>query len=95
MHRFFAEPSQIGEKEIRITGPDVNHIRNVLRMRPGEELLIADGTGGEYRCLISEIREDEVRALNHWSTPSVLLKYLHPYRALNDSRISFAVSITI
>ena len=50
MHRFFAEPSQIGEKEIRITGPDVNHIRNVLRMRPGEELLIADGTGGEYRC---------------------------------------------
>ena len=66
MHRFFAEPSQIGEKEIRITGPDVNHIRNVLRMRPGEELLIADGTGGEYRCLISEIREDEVRAEICW-----------------------------
>ena len=37
MHRFFVEPSQIGEKEIVITGPDVNHIRNVLRMRAGEE----------------------------------------------------------
>ena len=66
MHRFFAEPSRIGEKEIVITGPDVNHIRNVLRMRPGAELLIADGSGGEYRCLISEIREDEVRAEICW-----------------------------
>ena len=43
MHHFFTEPSQIGEKEIRITGSDVNHIRNVLRMRPGEEVLVSDG----------------------------------------------------
>lgn len=66
MHRFFAEPSQIGGKEIVITGPDVNHIRNVLRMRTGDELLIADGQGGEYRCLLKEIRDDLVQAEICW-----------------------------
>ena len=62
MHRFFVEPSQIGEKEIVITGPDVNHIRNVLRMRAGEELLAAAGQGSEYRCILRELQDSEIRA---------------------------------
>ena len=62
MHRFFVEPSQIGEKEIVITGSDVNHIRNVLRMRAGEELLAADGQGSEYRCILRELQDSEIRA---------------------------------
>ena len=62
MHRFFVEPFQIGEKEIVITGPDVNHIRNVLRMRAGEELLAADGQGSEYRCILRELQDSEIRA---------------------------------
>ena len=62
MHRFFVEPFQIGEKEIVITGPDVNHIRNVLRMRAGEELLAADGQGSEYRCIVRELQDSEIRA---------------------------------
>ena len=62
MHRFFVEPSQIGEKELVITGPDVNHIRNVLRMRAGEELLAADGQGSEYRCILRELQDSEIRA---------------------------------
>lgn len=66
MHRFFAEPGQIGEKEIVITGADVNHIRNVLRMRADEEVLIADGQGAEYRCKLTELNENEVRAQILW-----------------------------
>ena len=66
MHRFFAEPGQIGEKEIVITGADVNHIRNVLRMRTGEEVLIADGRGAEYRCKLTDLGENEVRAQILW-----------------------------
>ena len=62
MHRFFVEPSQIGEKEIVITGPDVNHIRNVLRMRAGEELLAADGQGSEYSGILRELQDSEIRA---------------------------------
>ena len=66
MHRFFAEPGNIGEKEIVITGADVNHIRNVLRMRTDEEVLIADGQGAEYRCKLIELSENEVRAQILW-----------------------------
>ena len=47
MYHFFVEPEQISEKEIRITGNDVNHIRSVLRMKPGEEILISSRAGGE------------------------------------------------
>ena len=38
MQRFFVEPFQVLEEEHRITltGPDLNHMKNVLRMRIGE-----------------------------------------------------------
>ena len=62
MYRFFADPARIGEKQISITGSDVNHIKNVLRMRQGEEILISDGDKKEYTCYIEELREDEVLA---------------------------------
>ena len=62
MHRFFVEPFQIHKDEIEIQGGDVNHIRNVLRMKAGEELLVSDGYGNEYRCRIRELLEDTVSA---------------------------------
>ena len=43
MHHFFVDKGQITETEIQIVGTDVRHIRNVLRMQPGEELEIGDG----------------------------------------------------
>ena len=61
MYHFFVEPEQISEKEIRITGNDVNHIRSVLRMKPGEEILISSRSGGDYHCAVEEIGQDEVR----------------------------------
>lgn len=62
MYRFFVEPSQIGEEEIRICGSDVNHIKNVLRMKQGEEILISSGENLEYTCYIQEMQEEEVTA---------------------------------
>ena len=62
MYRFFVEPSQVGEKEIIICGSDVNHIKNVLRMKPEEEILISSGENLEYTCYIQEFREEEIVA---------------------------------
>lgn len=62
MYHFFVEPSQIGEKDIVITGPDVNHIKNVIRLKPGDEISVSNGVDGrDYRCGIAAIAEDEVR----------------------------------
>lgn len=57
MQRFFVQPYQIEEENhcIHITGSDVNHIKNVLRMKTGEELWISDGNEKEYHCRIEEI----------------------------------------
>lgn len=63
MYQFFVEPSQIdiSDKRVTITGPDVNHIRNVLRMKPGEELSVSNGQDGrEYRCGILSLGEEIV-----------------------------------
>ena len=61
MNQFFVEPGQIREKKIIITGKDVNHIKNVLRMKTGEELSVSNGCDGkEYRGIIEEFTDDAV-----------------------------------
>ena len=60
MHHFFVNPEQVEDGLIRITGSDVNHIKNVLRIRQGEEMLVSDGTGRDYLCQAEEIAGLEV-----------------------------------
>ncbi len=61
MYQFFVEPGQIRGRQVVITGSDVNHIRNVLRMKPGEEIAVSNGIDGrEYRCGIESFTEDGV-----------------------------------
>lgn len=61
MYQFFVSPEQIQGNRIIISGKDVNHIKNVLRMKTGEEINVKTGMDGkEYRCGILEFTEDEV-----------------------------------
>ncbi len=60
MYRFFVEDNIFSGNDIRISGSDYNHIKNVLRMKKGEEVLISDGNDREYLCSIREYNEDEV-----------------------------------
>lgn len=61
MYQFFVAPEQIQGNRIVISGKDVNHIKNVLRMKVGEELNIKSGEDErEYRCGILEFTEDKV-----------------------------------
>lgn len=61
MYQFFVKPEQIVDKRVYINGKDVNHIKNVLRMKVGEELAISNGEdGNEYRCTIKELGEEQI-----------------------------------
>ena len=61
MYQFFVEPGAISEKQVVITGKDVNHIKNVLPMKVGEEIAVSNGVDGrEYRCGILQMTEDAV-----------------------------------
>lgn len=63
MYQFFVEPCQINvdDKSVIILGGDVNHIKNVLRMRVGEEISVSNGLDGrEYRCGIAALEEERI-----------------------------------
>ena len=62
MYHFFTETEFFTESEAVITGPDVNHIKNVLRMKPGEQILLSDGKGTNCLCEIAEIESSRVLA---------------------------------
>ncbi|MDE6699898.1 MAG: 16S rRNA (uracil(1498)-N(3))-methyltransferase, partial [Acetatifactor sp.] len=64
MYHFFVEPEQIhaDDKSVIILGADVNHIKNVLRMKVGEEISVSNGQDDcEYRCGIVEFGEESIR----------------------------------
>ena len=60
MYRFFVPVENIENDSIRITGDDVNHIRNVLRMEPGEKIVVSCGQGIDYYCIIDVIQENGI-----------------------------------
>lgn len=61
MHHFFIQERPAGER-VSITGADVNHIKNVLRMKPGEKILVSCTDGPDYLCSIGEISSEQVLA---------------------------------
>ena len=60
MHKFFVDPNQIGEVQVTIIGQEVNHIKNVLRLQIGDQVLVSDGDGRDLCCMIETISNDEI-----------------------------------
>ena len=58
MQHFFVTPGQVKGKTIYIEGSDVNHMKNVLRMKKGEQLMISDGDNHKYLCRLEKFREE-------------------------------------
>ncbi len=52
MPRFYVPKPQIEEGMLRVEGSEVRHIRRVLRLRAGDEIVIFDGSGKEYHGFI-------------------------------------------
>ena len=61
MYNFFVEESARAGVAFRITGADYNHIRNVLRMHPGDVFLVSCG-GQSHLCRLESFGEDTVMA---------------------------------
>ena len=61
MYQFFVDDCQIGKEYVTITGSDVNHIKNVLRMRPGEKIRVSSSSRDMF-CEIAELTDDFVQA---------------------------------
>ena len=61
MQHFFVTPDQVEKPYIYIEGSDVNHMKNVLRMKKGERLEVSDGNNRKYICQVTGYEEGRAR----------------------------------
>lgn len=62
LRRFFISPTDITGETAQLTGPEAHHLRNVLRLSPGDPITFFDGTGARYQARIEGILKDRVTA---------------------------------
>ena len=60
MRRFFVPSEKIGLNQTRICGQDAHHIRQVLRLDPGDDIIVFDGQGIERQARIFSFDENGV-----------------------------------
>ena len=69
MPRFFLPPEAIAERFITLTGEAAQHAK-VLRLKPGEEVTVCDGSGTDYLCTVSDVSAGQFSLVVHTSQPS-------------------------
>lgn len=80
MRRFFLDREKILTDRPAVTGPDVKHIRTVLRLKPGDEIFLFDGKGLEYRARITA------------STPkAIVLSVSERFPAISESPVEITI----
>jgi len=61
MRRFFVEPGLLQGESVVLTGELCRHIATVLRLKEGDTIRLADGTGREAVASISAVERDGIR----------------------------------
>jgi 16S rRNA (uracil1498-N3)-methyltransferase len=58
--RFFAPPSAFNftKRTITLTADEARHLREVLRLKPGDEVSVFDGEGKEFRGRVAQARRE-------------------------------------
>jgi len=60
MATFFIDAGGITPPTIRITGDLLHHLRNSLRLRPGDSLVLNDGCGTRYRVEVTHVTSQAI-----------------------------------
>ena len=61
MRRFFIQTPPTQGAHVTLTGGDARHLTTVLRLAPGDRILLLDGRGGEYEAELLAAQPDDVR----------------------------------
>src|SRR6266513_2797143 len=71
MHRFYISPENWNRGALVLTGSEVHHARDVLRIRLGEKVVLFNGQGREITAEIADFSDDEIglRKLHEAETP--------------------------
>ena len=55
MHRFFVAPTAIHGDTVALNAPTAHQLSEVLRLGPGADIMVLDGSGREYRVTITHL----------------------------------------
>ena len=60
MRRFYLHPDFIDAGDLLLDGANASHLRRVLRLGPGDKVVLFDGTGREFDARIDRFTGDRV-----------------------------------
>ena len=64
MHRFYCAIQNISQDKIIISDKlQIHHLKDVLRLKPGNEIIIFDDKGNEYRSIIEKLLPNAVTVM--------------------------------
>jgi 16S rRNA (uracil1498-N3)-methyltransferase len=69
MTRIFLPPEQLTSDDITITGDNARHLSLVLKIKPGESIIVFDGQGYRYECTVQKVHKKEIIALLNKKEP--------------------------
>ncbi len=90
MRRFFIQSHSLSGYAPVITGDDASHIRNVLRLKPGDEIELIDGTGLECDARIVRMSAGKVDVSilrRHLLEPISTLRLIIAQAVLKDNKL--------
>ncbi len=84
MHRFFVPPHSIRAHRVLLRGTIVHQIRDVLRLRPGDEIVLLDNSEHAHRVELVTIDRDTVRGrvVEKWKLETEPVTRLTLYQGL-------------
>ena len=85
MRRFYASREKFDEHKIALGLDETRHLRDVLRLREGEEIRVFDGEGKEFLCEILKIEKKE--------TFLEIIKEVLPTAPESDLDLTLAVAL--
>lgn len=61
--RFYAPPAAFDKASVALSAEEARHLRDVLRLKAGDEAFVFDGEGREYFCVVAETGRGNSQAL--------------------------------
>lgn len=101
-HRFFINKNRIKGHTVTIVGPPVWHIKTVLRLQKGNEVVLFPGDGSELLVRLIEVRREEIfaeiiarRSVENASPVRLTLFYCHPRSKVLDIVLQKATELGV
>src|SRR5713226_8756438 len=85
--RFYAPPAAFSpdEKSAMLSAEETRHLRDVLRLRQGDEIYVFDGDGREFHCAVEIIAKD--------STELRVISEVEPTRPESPLHLTLAIAL--